>query len=129
MYYPHPLDTTDVRLPESLNELMEQLARNVHEVWAAGRIAEGWRWGEVRDDEHKLHPCLVSYDELPEIDTNEVTLDGGANAVEDFTKFLQIANPNNVKDPQFYSTYSLRGNCYKALGDLEKARADYMMAN
>ena len=68
MYYPHPLDTTDVRLPESLNELMEQLARNVHEVWAAGRIADGWRWGEVRDDEHKLHPCLVSYDELPEIE-------------------------------------------------------------
>ena len=68
MYYPHPLDTTDVRLPESLNELMEQLARNVHEVWAAGRIAEGWKWGEVRDDEHKLHPCLVSYDELPEIE-------------------------------------------------------------
>ena len=68
MYTPHPLDTTDVRLPESLNELMEQLARNVHEVWAAGRIADGWKWGEVRDDEQKLHPCLVSYDELPEIE-------------------------------------------------------------
>lgn len=68
MYTPHPLDTTDVRLPESLNELMEQLARNVHEVWAAGRIADGWNWGEVRDDEQKLHPCLVSYDELPEIE-------------------------------------------------------------
>ena len=66
MYYPHPLDTTDVRLPESLNELMEQLARNVHEVWAAGRIADGWKWGEVRDDEQKLHPCLVAYEELPE---------------------------------------------------------------
>ena len=68
MYTPHPLDTTDVRLPESLNELMEQLARNVHEVWAAGRLADGWKWGEVRDDEQKLHPCLVSYDELPEIE-------------------------------------------------------------
>ena len=68
MYSPHPLDTTDVRLPESLNELMEQLARNVHEVWAAGRLADGWKWGEVRDDEQKLHPCLVSYDELPEIE-------------------------------------------------------------
>ena len=66
MYYPHPLDTTDVRLPESLNELMEQLARNVHEVWAAGRLADGWKWGEVRDDEQKLHPCLVAYEELPE---------------------------------------------------------------
>lgn len=67
-YIPHPLDTDDVRLPESLDALTEQLARNVHEVWAAGRIADGWRWGEVRDDEHLLHPCLVSYDELPEIE-------------------------------------------------------------
>lgn len=66
MYSPHPLNTTDVRLPESLDELMEQLARNVHEVWAAGRIADGWKWGEVRDDEQKLHPCLVAYEELPE---------------------------------------------------------------
>ena len=66
MYTPHPLNTADVRLPESLDELMEQLARNVHEVWAAGRIADGWKWGEVRDDEQKLHPCLVAYEELPE---------------------------------------------------------------
>ena len=66
MYTPHPLYTADVRLPESLDELMEQLARNVHEVWAAGRIADGWKWGEVRDDEQKLHPCLVAYEELPE---------------------------------------------------------------
>ena len=65
-YTPHPLNTADVRLPESLDELMEQLARNVHEVWAAGRIADGWKWGEVRDDEQKLHPCLVAYEELPE---------------------------------------------------------------
>ena len=27
---------------------------------------EGWTYGEKRDDIHKKHPCLVSYDELPE---------------------------------------------------------------
>ena len=65
-YHPHPLDTNDVVLPQSLEVLLEQLARNVHEVWAAGRMADGWKYGEERDDERKLHPCLVPYDQLPE---------------------------------------------------------------
>lgn len=65
-YTPSPLDTTEISLPESLINLTEAMARNVHEVWAAGRIKEGWKYGEVRDDERKTHPCLVSYEELPD---------------------------------------------------------------
>lgn len=65
-YTPKPIDTSHVVLPQEISEIAEELARNVHEVWAAGRIADGWAWGEVRDDECKLHPCLVPYDELPE---------------------------------------------------------------
>lgn len=65
-YAPSPLDTTDISLPENLVNLTEAMARNVHEVWAAGRIKEGWKYGEVRDDGNKTHPCLVSYEELPE---------------------------------------------------------------
>lgn len=65
-YTPTPLDTREIQLPESLDELTEQLARNVHEVWAQGRIAEGWRYGERRDDQLKTHPCLVPYEQLPE---------------------------------------------------------------
>lgn len=38
---------------------------NVHEVWSAGRISEGWTKGP-RNDELKQHPCLIPYDELPE---------------------------------------------------------------
>ena len=33
-YIPNPLDTEHIVLPEALNELTEQMARNVHEVWA-----------------------------------------------------------------------------------------------
>lgn len=65
-YTPNPLDTQDVRLPDSLDDLTEQMAINVHETWAQGRIAEGWRYGEQRDDSLKTHPCLVPYGELPE---------------------------------------------------------------
>lgn len=65
-YQPHPIDTSDVVLSAELKALTEQLAQNVHEVWSAGRFAEGWQYGEKRDDARKQHPCLVPYNELPE---------------------------------------------------------------
>ena len=65
-YPPQPIDTTAIKLPAELEPLVEQMAKNVHEVWAAGRIADGWTYGEKRDDEAKTHPCLVPYEELPE---------------------------------------------------------------
>ncbi len=66
MYIPKPVDTSDVKLTADLLELTEKIAENVHEVWAQGRIEDGWVYGEVRDDEKKTTPCLVPYDELSE---------------------------------------------------------------
>jgi ryanodine receptor 2 len=65
-YVPKPLDTCDVRLPEELDPLIEQLARNVHEVWAQSRMAQGWTYGKERNDALKQHPCLIPYEELSE---------------------------------------------------------------
>lgn len=65
-YQPQPINTVDVELSAELKALTEQLAENVHEVWSAGRIADGWKYGETRDDARKLHPCLVPYNQLPE---------------------------------------------------------------
>ena len=67
-YIPKPIDTSAVSLPVELEQLVEQMAKNVHEVWAQKRIEEGWKYGEKRDDELRLHPCLVSYEQLPEIE-------------------------------------------------------------
>lgn len=67
-YIPQPIDTSDIRLPEELNELIEKMAKNVHEVWAQSRIDQGWTYGEERNDIIKTHPCLVPYEELPEIE-------------------------------------------------------------
>ena len=53
-YIPKPLDTSDIVLPDDL------------EVWAAGRIAAGWKYGPVRDEIKKEHPCLIPYEELTE---------------------------------------------------------------
>lgn len=66
MYQPHPLPLDAVSLPQELLALTEQIAENVHEVWAASRVAAGWTYGPVRDDARKQTPCLVPYADLPE---------------------------------------------------------------
>ena len=66
MYTPKPIDTSAVKLPEDLLELTEKIAENVHENWSAGRVSEGWTYGEKRDDVNKTTPCLVPYSELSE---------------------------------------------------------------
>ena len=65
-YIPTPAETSEVKLPEELLPLIEEMAKNVHEVWASNRMDEGWTYGPVRDDAHKKHPCLVPYEDLPE---------------------------------------------------------------
>lgn len=67
-YVPQPIDTGDIQLPEELNVLIEQMAKNVHEVWAQSRIEQGWTYGEERSDALKQHPCLVPYEELLEVE-------------------------------------------------------------
>jgi len=65
-YNPKPVDTSHVELTDELLKLAELMAENVHEVWSATRIAQGWSYGPVRDDVKKEHPCLVPYEQLPE---------------------------------------------------------------
>jgi len=66
MYTPKPIDTSDVVLDSEILELSEALAKNTHEVWSENRIKDGWTYGAERDDEKRLHPCLIPYEELPE---------------------------------------------------------------
>lgn len=65
-YTPHPLDTSNIVLPEEISALVELLAANNHEIWGAERCSQGWTYGEKRDDDKKETPCLVPYEELPE---------------------------------------------------------------
>lgn len=67
-YVPQPMDTSDIRLPEELNVLIEQMAKNVHDVWAQSRMEQGWTYGAERNDTLKHHPCLVAYEDLPEVE-------------------------------------------------------------
>lgn len=38
----------------------------LHQKWYDFKIAHGWVYGDVKDDEAKTHPCLVPYDQLPD---------------------------------------------------------------
>lgn len=40
----------------------------VHDAWCAEKRAAGWAWGPVKDGHRRQHPCLVPYDELPEVE-------------------------------------------------------------
>ena len=65
-YEPKPIDTSGVALPEDLLRLTEEIAENVHDVWAEGRIKEGWKYGEVKNSEKKETPLLIPYAYLQE---------------------------------------------------------------
>lgn len=66
MYEPKPIDTSDVVLSEEILSLTEKIAENVHDVWAVGRISEGWMYGTEKNMEKKITPALVPYSELSE---------------------------------------------------------------
>lgn len=65
-YNPKPISTNDVILNDEILELAEVLAKNTHDIWARGRMKQGWKYGEYRNDNLKTTPCLVPYEELPE---------------------------------------------------------------
>lgn len=47
-------------------EVLEVLARKVHNQWMKGRLEAGWQQGPRRDDEKKEHPSIIPYEKLPE---------------------------------------------------------------
>lgn len=37
-----------------------------HESWMQQKLAEGWQYGEEKNEEAKTHPCILPYAELPQ---------------------------------------------------------------
>lgn len=86
LYTPNPIDTSDIELSDDLKQLTEQMARNVHDIWAIGRFNDGWTYGPKRDDAFKKNPCLVDYSNLPE---NEKEYDRNS-AIETLKLILKL---------------------------------------
>lgn len=64
MYDPHPAAVGPGDLPAELRPLLERIAEQVHDTWAAGRMAEGWRYAPEHSAALRTHPCLRPYAEL-----------------------------------------------------------------
>lgn len=54
------------RIGDYLERHMELLADEEHEGWSREKRLHGWRHGDVRDNEHLVHPALVPYPKLSE---------------------------------------------------------------
>ncbi|XP_050744260.1 ryanodine receptor isoform X15 [Drosophila biarmipes] len=65
-YKPAPLDLSAVTLSPKLEELVDQLAENTHNLWARERIQQGWTYGLNEDSENHRSPHLVPYAKVDE---------------------------------------------------------------
>jgi ryanodine receptor 2 len=90
-YKPAPLDLTNITLSGKLEELIDHLAENTHNVWAKERITQGWTYGlnevclnktqmklflfinfmdpfcHFKDPDNKRSPHLVPYSNVDDI--------------------------------------------------------------
>nr|XP_049707633.1 ryanodine receptor isoform X46 [Helicoverpa armigera] len=64
-YKPAPLDLSAVTLTPKMDELVDQLAENTHNLWARERIQQGWTYGLNEDSDMHRSPHLVPY---PKVD-------------------------------------------------------------
>ncbi|XP_063919785.1 ryanodine receptor isoform X1 [Zophobas morio] len=60
-YKPAPLDLGAITLTPKLEELVDQLAENTHNLWAKERIQQGWTYGLNEDPDMFRSPHLVPY--------------------------------------------------------------------
>jgi hypothetical protein len=45
-----------------------------HENWMARKVADGWKYGPVKDPARKEHPCMMPFAELPEVQQKKDSL-------------------------------------------------------
>jgi len=102
-FVPHPVDTSHVQLPGYVENVKEKLAENLHELWAMGKIENGWIWGERRDDVDKIHPCIVQFDKLSSTEKQY-----NISLAEETLKMLLALDYRLSFDPQYTSNHRLK---------------------
>jgi len=97
VYRPHPIDLSDVELPQGIEDLQEAIAENAHEIWAQARQAEGWTYGSERNDQLRQTPDMVPYSDLTDSE-REYDRQMAMNTIKLLRKLgyeLVISNKNN----------------------------------
>ncbi|VDP80904.1 unnamed protein product [Echinostoma caproni] len=65
VFVPQTVRTSHIQLPNNVEIVRDRLAENLHEMWSMRKIDQGWKYGERRDDQNGLHPCLTTFGKLP----------------------------------------------------------------
>ncbi|BES99791.1 ryanodine receptor [Nesidiocoris tenuis] len=66
-YKPAPLDLSAISLSPKMEELVDQLAENTHNLWAKERIQQGWTYGLNEDPDYCRSPHLVPYSKVDDL--------------------------------------------------------------
>nr|XP_018669433.1 ryanodine receptor 3 [Ciona intestinalis] len=66
-YKPSPIDLSHIKLTQQMEDLVEKLANNAHNVWARERVKQGWTYGVNLDVGKKRNPRLVPFSLLDEL--------------------------------------------------------------
>ncbi len=94
-YKPTPLDLSNTRLNKHMEELVELLAENTHNVWAKDRIKQGWTYG--------LHEVRVRFHFLP----NNPWDDPGLVCVSGCCRSIQHVASMKLKGKDIFSATHL----------------------
>ena len=73
---------------------VEHLAQLEHQRWTREKIALGWKYGQPRDDQRKIHPDLRDWDDL-----SEPVKDRDRNAVRTLPATLRDAGYQILRLP------------------------------
>ena len=65
-YKPAPLDLSAIELSQKMEELVDLLSENTHNLWAKERIGQGWTYGLNEDPDCKRSPHLLPYQYVDE---------------------------------------------------------------
>jgi hypothetical protein len=84
---------SDADIRRILEENIELLAEAEHEGWMRHKFKNGWRYDVKRDDEKRLHPCLIPYgDQSPE------DIEKDKNTVRKYPEIISKARYRIVTD-------------------------------
>ena len=68
---PAPLIDPHGALLSFTSQEVETLARSEHDRWMADKLRNGWRYGPVRDDARRIHPLIVDWAQLDELERDK----------------------------------------------------------
>ena len=60
-YDPKPVNTGNQVIDHSCHDFIEKYGEHMHDVWAFDRLAAGWSYDPIFNDQDKQHPLLKQY--------------------------------------------------------------------